>query len=178
MRGVSARGESGVSSPLKTLAYEASRAARRRRFSSAVALRARSTGVARASEIACCFAHLARSASDISRITSCPEATCALTCSSLTCRASCSRSVRVFATTGASTSDRWPLPCVVCMRRRRRSPRGRVGDSPGSTRRRTRPRRAHLAPLLWLSPMTDGEDSTPRHRAARRRRSPTSARTQ
>ena len=78
--------------------YEASRAARRRRFSSAVALRARSAGVARASEMACCFSHLVRSAFDISRITRSPDATCELTWSSFAWRASCSRSVRVFAT--------------------------------------------------------------------------------
>jgi hypothetical protein len=78
--------------------YEASRAARRRRFSSAVALRARSAGVARASEMACCFSHLVRSAFDISRITRSPDATWALTWSSFAWRASCSRSVRVFAT--------------------------------------------------------------------------------
>lgn len=87
----------GALSPGASSLYESSRSARRRRFSSAVALRARSTGVARASEVADCFAHRDRSSSDISRITRSPDATCALTWSSFAARASCSRSVRVFA---------------------------------------------------------------------------------
>lgn len=77
--------------------YDAKRAWRRRRFSSAVARRVRSTGVHRASDVACCSAHLVRSASDIERTTSFPDSICSRTCSNFASRASRSRSWRVFA---------------------------------------------------------------------------------
>lgn len=126
-------------------AYEAQRSCRRRRFSSARVRRESSDGVARASDNASCFAQVALSASDISRITSCPDATCSRTSSSFACRASCSRSARVFAMPTASARASRASPAHRARRRlvvEEAPPPGPVGDS----------RRSGRAPMRRLVP--------------------------